>query len=193
MQGRLLRVNLSTRKTQVEEIPEQYLRDFLGGSGLAAKYLYDEIPAGSEVLGAENKLFFSIGPLNGGYFPTSGRYNVSCRSPLTGIWLDSSSSGKFGYYMGRAGYMAIIIEGQSDKPVYLYINNDTVEIRDASWLWGKTISESIQLIEKECQVKGSTAAIGPSGEKLVPMACIINDGGRAAGRGGAGALMGSRS
>ena len=192
MQGRLLRVNLSTRKTQVEEIPEQYLRDFLGGSGLAAKYLYDEIPAGSEVLGAENKLFFSIGPLNGGYFPTSGRYNVSCRSPLTGIWLDSSSSGKFGYYMGRAGYMAIIIEGQSDKPVYLYINNDTVEIRDASWLWGKTISESIQLIEKECQVKGSTAAIGPSGEKLVPMACIINDGGRAAGRGGAGALMGSK-
>jgi aldehyde:ferredoxin oxidoreductase len=74
MQGRLLRVNLSTRKTQVEEIPEQYLRDFLGGSGLAAKYLYDEIPAGSEVLGAENKLFFSIGPLNGGYFPTSGCY-----------------------------------------------------------------------------------------------------------------------
>ena len=70
MQGRLLRVNLSTRKTQVEEIPEQYLRDFLGGSGLATKYLYDEIPAGSEVLGAENKLFFSIGPLNGGYFPT---------------------------------------------------------------------------------------------------------------------------
>ena len=192
MQGRLLRVNLSTREIGVEGIPEQYLRDYLGGSGLAAKYLYDELPAGSSALGEENKLFFSIGPLNGGYFPTSGRYNVSCRSPLTGLWLDSSSSGKFGYYMGRAGYMAIIIEGQSDQPVYLYINNDTVEIKDAASIWGKTISESIQLIEKESQVKGSAAAIGPSGEKLVPMACIINDGGRAAGRGGAGAVMGSK-
>ncbi len=192
MEGRLLRVNLTDRKITMEQIPEPYLRDYLGGSGLAAKYLYDEIPAGSEVLGEENKLFFSIGPLNGSNFPTSGRYNVSCRSPLTGIWLDSSSSGKFGYYLGRAGYMAVIIEGKSDQPVYLYINNDSVEIRDASSIWGKKISESIQAIEQECGVKGSTTAIGPSGEKLIPIACLINDGGRAAGRGGAGAVMGSK-
>lgn len=189
----LLRVNLSSKTISKEDIPEDYLRDYLGGCGLAARYLYDEIPAKTGIFDENNKLFFSIGPLNGGSFPTSGRYNVSCLSPLTGIWLDSASSGKFGYYLRKAGYMAIVIEGKSDRPVYLYINNDIVELRDAADLWGKTISPTISLIQKRCSdQKGSVVAIGPAGEKLIKMASIINDGGRAAGRGGAGALMGSK-
>jgi aldehyde:ferredoxin oxidoreductase len=193
MKDLLLRVNLSTKTITKEEIPEEYLRDYLGGSGLAARYLYDEIPVGGDVFDENNKLFFSVGPLNGGFFPTSGRYNVSCRSPLTGIWLDSSSSGKFGFYLRKAGYMAIIIEGKSDKPVYLYINNDDVQIRDASDLWGMTISPTVSKIKEACGTnKASVLAIGPAGEKLIKMANIVTDATRSAGRGGAGALMGSK-
>lgn len=193
MEGMLLRVNLSNGSITKESIPEAYLRDYLGGSGLAARYLYDEIPIGKDVFDESNKLCFSIGPLNGGFFPTSGRYNLSCRSPLTGIWLDTSSSGKFGYYMRRSGFLAIIIEGKSDKPVYLYINNGNAEIRDASNIWGMTTSETSVWLKNVCGInKSSAAVIGPTGEKLVRTACVMNDEGRAAGRGGAGALMGSK-
>ena len=193
MKDMLLRVNLTNGNVKKESIPEAYLRDYIGGSGLAARYLYDEIPTGRDVFDESNKLCFSTGPLNGGSYPTSGRYNLSCRSPLTGIWLDTSSSGKFGYYLRRSGFMAIIIEGKSDKPVYLYVNNGNAEIRDATNLWGMTTSEAIALIKRECELnKSSVAVIGPTGEKLVKMACVISDEGRAAGRGGAGALMGSK-
>lgn len=191
--GMLLRVNLTSGRISKEAIPEEYLRDYLGGAGLAARYLYDEIPAGSDVFGEENKLCFSIGPLNGGSYPTSGRCSVACRSPLTGVWLDASFSGKFGYYMKRAGYDAIIVEGKSARPVYLYVNNDQAELRDASPMWGKLIPEAIDMIYDQADNrKASIAAIGPAGEKMVNMACITNDGGRSAGRGGSGAIMGSK-
>ena len=191
--GKLLRVNLSNNKIAVENIPEEYLRDFLGGSGLAAKYLYEENDFGSDVFSESNKLFFSTGPLNGTNYPTSGRFNVSCRSPLTGIWLDASASGRFGYQLKKAGYDAIIIEGKSEKPVYLYINNDEVKLKDATNIWGEMTSLSIEGIEKESGIEaGSCCAIGPAGEGLVKMASIICSGGRAVGRGGAGALMGSK-
>lgn len=191
--GKLLRVSLGTKKIEVEDIPKEYLRDFLGGSGLAARYLYEENDFEGDVFSENNKLFFSVGPLNGTNFPTSGRFNVSCRSPLTGIWLDASASGKFGYHLKRAGYDAIIIEGKSEKPVYLYINNDEVQLRDADNMWGEMTSKSMQMIEKECGLKdGSYCGIGPAGEGMVKMASIICNGGRAVGRGGAGALMGSK-
>lgn len=191
--GIMLRIDLSSRRVTKEEIPGNHLRQYIGGQGLATRYLYDEIPVDADVFDGRNKLFFSVGPLNGGFFPTSGRFNVSCRSPLTGIWLDSTSSGKFGYQLKKAGYDAIIIEGKSDRPVYVYINNDRVEIRDASRLWGKKVSESLSLLSDECSLeKGSAILIGPSGERMLPMASIITDRSRAAGRGGAGAVMGSK-
>jgi aldehyde:ferredoxin oxidoreductase len=192
--GKLLRVNLSNHNISTESIPQEYLEKYIGGSGLAVRYLYDEIPVNGEVFDESNKLFFSVGPLNGTNFPTSGRFNVSCRSPLTGIWLDSSASGKFGHNLKRAGYDAIIIEGKSERPVYLYINNDVVEIRDAAHVWGKMISQSIKILEEECAIKNaSCCSIGPAGEKTVKSACIRTDGNRTVGRGGAGALMGSKN
>lgn len=191
--GKLLRVNLTNGKITVEEIPESYLKDYIGGSGLAVRYLYDEIPVDSDVFDENNKLFFSVGPLNGKMFPTSGRFVVSCRSPLTGIWLDSSASGRFAYNLKRAGYDAVSVEGKSDKPVYLMIDNDRIEIRDASMAWGKMVSEAIKGIFDDSGLKkASCFAIGPAGEKLVKMACMIGDTGKAAGRGGSGALMGSK-
>lgn len=191
--GRLLRVNLSSGAINKEKIPDEYLRDYLGGTGLAARYLYDEIPVNGDVFDENNKLFFSVGPLNGKQFPTSGRCNLSCRSPLTGIWLDSSWSGKFGYNLKRAGYDAIIIEGKSAKPVYLYINDEQVELRDASFMWGKMVSEAVRDLYEQCgNKKASCCTIGPAGEKMVKTGCIIGDTTKAAGRGGSGALMGSK-
>jgi len=192
--GNLLRVNLTAGKITKERIPEDYLRHFLGGSGLAARYLYDEIPVEEDVFSENNKLFFAAGPLNGKNFPTSGRCCVACRSPLTGIWLDSVWSGKFSYNLKRAGLDAIIVEGKSPSPVYLYINNDDIQLKDASAMWGKVVSQTVQTIYEECgQSRGSCCAIGPAGEKLVKLANIMGDTTRAAGRGGAGALMGSKN
>lgn len=191
--GNLLRVDLTTGKITKEKIPEDYLRDYLGGSGLAARYLYREIPFDEDVFGENNKLFFAAGPLNGRHFPTSGRCCVACRSPLTGIWLDSVWSGKFSYNLKRAGLDAIIIEGKSPKPVYLYINNDDIQLKDASAMWGRIVSETVQNIFAETGLsRGSCCAIGPAGEKLIKIANIMGDTTRAAGRGGAGALMGSK-
>ncbi len=194
--GIMLRINLSSRRVTKEDIPQSYLQEYIGGQGLATRYLYDEIPVNADVFSGDNKLFFSVGPLNGGFFPTSGRFNVSCRSPLTGIWLDSTSSGKFGYELKKAGYDAVMIEGKSEYPVYILINNEQVEICDASRLWGKQVSESLALLQQECAPKtggkGSAVLIGPSGEMKLPMASLITDRARAAGRGGAGAVMGSK-
>ena len=114
--GKLLRINLTLKKIMVEDIPKEYLQDFLGGAGLAVRYLYEENDFEGDVFSENNKLFFSVGPLNGTNYPTSGRFNVSCRSPLTGIWLDASASGKLGYHLKRAGYDALIIEGKSNTP-----------------------------------------------------------------------------
>ncbi len=192
--GKLLRINLSLNKISIEEIPHQYFKDYLGGSGLAAKYLYDENDFSDDVFSENNKLVFSVGPLNGTNYPTSGRFNVSCRSPLTKAWLDASASGRFGNLLKKAGYDVIIIEGKSEKPVYLYVNNDEVQLRDATEIWGEKTSKTIERIALECgNIKGSCCAIGPAGEGLVKMASIICSGGRAVGRGGAGALMGSKN
>ncbi len=191
--GTLLRIDLTSRAATIEDIPEGYLRDYLGGAGLATRYLYDEIPVDSGVFDADNKLIFSVGPLNGSNYPTSGRCNVSCRSPLTGIWLDSSFSGRFGHHLKKSGFDAIIIEGISSSPVYLYVNNRDIQIRDASHLWGLSTSQTINTIAKENGLQqASCCSIGQAGENLVKLACIMNDRNRAAGRGGAGAIMGSK-
>lgn len=189
----LLRVNLTTGKITREAIPEEYLRDYIGGAGLATRYLYDEIPPDARPLGPDNKICISVGPLNGGSFPTSGRFSLACLSPLTGIWLDASSSGKLAYHLKRAGYDALIIEGASPKPVYLSINNDTVELKDASKVWGSKVTPAVEALLEECgESRASVSLIGPSGEQLMPMANVMNNRRRTVGRGGAGAVMGSK-
>ena len=191
--NQLLRVNLTTKKITQEAIPEEYLRDYIGGSGLAARYLYDEIPSDADPLGPDNKICISVGPLNGGAYPTSGRFSLSCLSPLTGIWLDASSSGKLAYHLKKAGYDAVIIEGISESPVYLYINNEDVELRDTSKVWGMKITPAMEAIFAESgNDKASISMIGPAGENLLPMANVMNNKRRTVGRGGAGAVMGSK-
>ena len=191
--GVLLRVDLTTGKITKESIPEEYLKDYIGGSGLATRYLYDEIPSDADPLGPDNKICISVGPLNGGAYPTSGRFNLSCLSPLTGIWLDASSSGKLAYHLKKAGYDAIIMEGVSKEPVYLSIYNGEVELRDASKIWGMKIAPAMEAVFAQCgNNRASISMIGPAGEKLLPMANVMNNKRRTVGRGGAGAVMGSK-
>ena len=191
--GKLLRVNLSRGKITEEPLDTEVAREYIGGAGLATRIIFDEVPATTDPLSPENKLLFMTGPLTGTTFPTTARYEVCTKSPLTGIWLDASSSGSWGNFFKRTGYDGIIVEGASDKPVYLWVTDDHAEIRDASAIWGQDALAAQESIKKEVGEKRvSVACIGPAGEKQVLLACVINDDGRAAGRGGAGAVMGSK-
>lgn len=189
--GKFIRVNLTNKQIKIEPTPEKLLREYLGGVGVGARLMWDETNAKTEPLSAENKLIFLTGPLQGTLFPQSARYEVVSRSPLTGWWAHASAGGFFGPELKFAGYDFVIIEGKSSKPVYLYIDNDVVQIRSAEHIWGKTVPETNLLIEKEVgdkQVK--IACIGPAGENLVRYACIMSDYYRAVGRCGLGCIMG---
>ncbi len=193
--GRFLRVNLSTGEVKVEEYGEELAKKWLGSrGGLAIYLLLKEMDPKADPLGPENKLIIAPGPLSGTSAPTGGRYNVVTKSPQTGFITMSNSGGYFGAELKFAGWDAIVVEGQSEKPVYIYIKDDHVEIRDASHLWGgKVVSETEAAIKKEIgSNKLHIASIGPAGENLVKFAAIINDGHRAAGRAGVGAVMGSK-
>jgi aldehyde:ferredoxin oxidoreductase len=196
--GRILRVNLSTGEIK-EEIPdEQDLRMFLGGAGLATKYLLDEVPKGIDPLGIENKLIFMTGPMTGTMSPSTGRFSVVAKSPLTGFWGQANSGGFWGVHLKRSGYDGIIFEGKADKPVYLVTDDGKPELKDASHLWGKNTSETTKIIKKELGDDIHVACIGIAGEKLVKYAAIMNDvedenWGRAAGRCGMGTVMGSKN
>lgn len=191
--GKLLRINLSTGDIKVEEIPEEYLRKYIGGRGLASYYLYKEIDPKIDPLSPDNKIIFATGPLSGTAAPTGGRYMVVTKGPLTGTIASSNSGGFFGAELKHAGYDMLIVEGKSEKPVYIYINDDTVEIRDASHLWGKDTHYTTDKLREEVGIKNAkVACIGPAGENLVKFAAVINDKHRAAGRTGVGAVMGSK-
>ena len=194
LKGKILRVNLSTGEITREDIDEALARRFIGGRGLATKILYDELPAGIDPLGPENKLIFASGPLTGTSAPTGGRYMVVTKGPLNGAIASSNSGGFFGKEFKTAGYDLMIFEGKAEKPVYVWIKDDTVEIRDASDLWGKDTHETTDLLlEKVGDDRAKVACIGPAGEKLSLIACVINDKHRAAGRTGVGAVMGSKN
>jgi len=189
--GRILRVDLSSRKVSVEDLDWDVAQSFIGGRGYAAKVLYDELKPGVDPLSPDAKLLFMTGPLTGTSAPTSGRFCVSAKSPLTGTIFDAQSGGFFGPYLKQAGFDGLIIEGVSDKPVYLYVHNGSAELLDASPLWGLNTHEVEEALRsKHGEVK--VACIGPAGENLARMACIINDKHRAAGRGGLGAVMGCK-
>ena len=192
--GKILKVNLSTGKISEEPLNMDFAKMFLGGSGLACRILYDMINKDTDPLGPESPLIFMTGPLTGTIAPSCGRYVVCAKSPLTGIWGESNSGGKFGPMLKFSGFDGIIIVGRSEKPVYLSIIDGSAELRSAEHLVGKTTFETQKIIVEELGEKRvSVACIGPAGENLVKYAAIMNDGGRAAGRTGMGAVMGSKN
>ena len=191
--GTILRINLSKAEITKEKLNQELAQKFIGGRGLGTKLFYDEVNPKVEPLSEENKLIIATGPLSGTFTPTGGRYMVVTKSPLTHTIASSNSGGKWGAELKFAGYDVIIIEGKAKTPVYISINDDTVEIKPAQEIWGKITSETTDyLINKEGKdVK--VLNIGPAGEKLSNIACIMNDYDRAAGRSGVGAVMGSKN
>ncbi|MFH1486353.1 MAG: aldehyde ferredoxin oxidoreductase family protein [Chloroflexota bacterium] len=192
--GKLLRVNLTTGKILDDPLDMDAARDYIGGTGYATWIIYREVPAEVAPLAPENRLVFMIGPLTGTPYPTTARYQVCSRSPLTGLWVDASSSGIWGEELKRTGYDGLIIEDKSQGPVYLLVGEGFAELRDASGVWGLDTTEAIRrLRELAGDDKARVASIGPAGEKQVLITSVINDEGRAAGRGGVGAVMGSKN
>lgn len=191
--GRILRVNLAAGQFSVEEPSEDYYKLYLGGRGFIIHTLLTELPKGIDPLGPDNKLIFSLGPITGHPLVGSGKNSIGSKSPLTGGFGESEVGGFWGAELKKSGYDAIIVEGISNKPVYLWIDNGTVEIRDANKLWGLEVADAEKAIHEELgDKKIRTTIIGPAGEKLVRYACILNDISHVAGRTGMGAVMGSK-
>jgi aldehyde:ferredoxin oxidoreductase len=191
--GRILFVDLSSGKQRVEELSEEFVKKYIGGYGIGAKILYEMVKPDADPLGPDNAIGFMSGLLNGTGALFGGRYTVVCKSPVTRGWNDANSGGFFGPELKKAGYDGVIVTGASQKPVYIYINDGKAEIRDASKLWGKDTVQTLEgLIEETGEKRLRAAVIGQAGEKLSLMACVINEKHRAAGRGGCGAVMGSK-
>jgi len=192
--GQLLRVNLSDKKITKEELPLELFIEYIGGRGLGAYFLTKEVDPKTDGLSPENKLIFFNGPFSGTMVPGNNKINVTFKSPLTNTYSYSLCGGHFGPELKFAGYDGLIIEGKSEEPVYLWIDNDKVEIRSAEKVWGKKIADTDHLIKEELgDEKIHVACIGPSGENLVKFACITSDVFREFGRGGCGAVMGSKN
>lgn len=192
--GKLLFVDLTKGSLEERPLTEEMAKNFIGGYGIGARLLYDMMKPGVDPLGPGNVLGFVSGPLNGTGALFGGRYTVVCKSPVTGGWNDANSGGFFGPEMKRAGYDGVFVSGASNKPVYLFIKDGKAEIREAGTLWGKETFETWKaLIEETGENNLEAALIGPAGERQSLMACVINDKHRAAGRGGCGAVMGSKN
>jgi len=192
--GSLLRVDLTNQAYETERITEAEMKGYLGGRGFNAKRLYDEVDAGVDPLSPGNKLIFGTGPLVGTMFPTASRFNVSARSPHTGILGDSNAGGHFAPEMKFAGYDQIILEGRSASPIYVYVEDDRVEFRDASAIKGSTVFEA------DCFIKGElgdrrvqTVVCGPAAERGVRYAGLFANQVRAASRTGMGTVMASKN
>jgi len=191
--GKLLFINLSDRTYEVRDLPEQIAHDFVGTHGLGARILYDEMPAHTPAFAPESVIGYVTGPVNAAGPLMGGRYAVVCKSPVYNGWNDSSCGGHMAQAIRRSGYDGIFVKGISETPVYVLIDNGTPVFRDATHLWGKTTSETEEILRKELGEKTIYAAeIGPAGENLSYMAAIMHEGHRAAGRGGSGAVMGSK-
>lgn len=191
---KILVVDLTEKKHHDEQIDQGLARDYIGGSGLAARLLYDQINPDTDPLGPENPLLFLAGPLVGTSMPSAGRCTVNARSPLTGLWGESNTGGFIGPEMRFSGYDGVLIRGASDAPCWISIIDGDVNIHPAEELWGQDTyqaQDSIRAILGD--PKARIACIGPAGENQVKMAGIINDHGRAAGRTGMGAVMGSKN
>jgi aldehyde:ferredoxin oxidoreductase len=190
--GRILRVDLTSGKTAFEPLDMERAKAFIGGRGLGISYLLEEVDPTCEPLSADNKLILMTGPLTGTSAPTGSRYMVMTKSPLTGAVTCSNSGGHFGHTFKRTGIDGLIVEGESKKPVYLWLSEGNAEIRDAGHLWGKSVHETTDALLEETTPKARVACVGPAGENRVRFASIMNDKDRAAGRSGVGAVMGAK-
>ncbi len=189
--GKIIKIDLSNVNQEVVEISDELRRQYLGGRGLGVKLYSDMCEAEIDPFSAENPIIFLTGPLTG-LIPTAGRYQVISRSPQTGTICDASSGGVFGNVLKKTGIDGFIVTGKAEKPVYLLITDDKIEIKDASHLWGKNTHETRDNLTEKYP-KSSVASIGPAGENQVLYSAIMNDNDRAAGRGGMGAIMGSKN
>ena len=191
--GSVLRVDLTKGAVTREATDVQLAHTYLGARGLGGKIVRDEVAPEVDALSPANKIVFSPGPLTGTFAPSAGRYEVVTKAPLNNVIAASNSGGAFGPELKFAGYDALIVEGKAAKPVYLWIRNDEVEIRDAAAIWGHDTLDTTDLVRAETDEDAKVACIGPAGEHLSPIANIMNEMHRAAGRSGVGAVMGSKN
>jgi aldehyde:ferredoxin oxidoreductase len=191
--GKILRINLTDQIAREEKLPMEIAKDFIGGAGFGIKYLFDEVPAGTDPLGPDNKLIFSPGPFSGSTIPCASRMAVTGKSPLTGAVGMALTGGYFPVELKFAGYDVLIIEGKAEKPTYVWIKNGEVKFRSAKKLWGMKTTDTQQIIKNELNDQSvRIACIGPAGENQIKIASIINEM-RAVGRRGLGAVMGSKN
>lgn len=190
---KLLNVSLTNQTSKKLPLSPTDYTQFLGGRGLGVKLVYDRVTPETAPFSPDNLLIFAIGPLTATIAPTAGRTAIITKSPLTGTIFDSNVGGYFGPQLRRAGYAALIIEGRASSPVYLWINDGEIEFRSAKGIWGKEVSPSTDQLLEETDSKAQVACIGPAGENQVKLAAIMTDKHRAAGRGGVGAVMGSKN
>jgi aldehyde:ferredoxin oxidoreductase len=192
--GKIGRIDLSSRTVEEQALEEHVARTFIGGSGLGAKFLFDETDEHTEPFGENNRLIFSTGPLTGSVLFNSNRFEAVTKSPLTGIFAESSGGGYWGATLKRAGYDALIITGKTDEPVYIVVQDGKITIKDGGELWGKDCFAATEMLKEQEGTDAKVAVIGPAGERLSRIACIVTDGyhGRALGRCGIGSVMGSK-
>jgi aldehyde:ferredoxin oxidoreductase len=192
--GKILRVNLTAGTVTSEPLNMQWAQAYIGSRGLGTKYLVEEVDATVDPLSPDNKIIWATGPLTGTMASTGGRYTVITKGPLTGAVACSNSGGYWGAEFKMAGWDMVIFEGKSDKPVYLYVNDDVAELRCAAHLWGKSVWQTEDIIKKGLQDPlVRVSSIGKAGENGVLFAAVVNDLHRAAGRSGVGAVMGSKN
>ncbi len=191
--GKILRINLAEKSSREERLSGKMARDFIGGAGFGIKYLFDEVKPGTDPLGPDNILVFAPGPFTGAGVPCASRMSVTGKSPLTGAVGMALSGGEFPTEIKFAGWDAIIIEGKADKPTYVAIKDGEVQFRDAAHCWGTLTFDCQQIIKNDLRDQNvRVCCIGPAGEHLSRMACIVNER-RAVGRKGLGAVMGSKN
>ncbi|MBE0518045.1 MAG: aldehyde ferredoxin oxidoreductase family protein [Thermoplasmata archaeon] len=192
--GKVLRVDLTNEKISTEPLNKEWAKQYIGGKGLGAKYLFEELKPGTDPLSPENILSVWTGPLVGTLVPLTSRYVIVTKSPLTGTFLDSYAGGFFGPEIKYSGFDGLIITGKASKPVYLWLNDGKAEIRDAKNIWGKDTYATEEIVRKETgQKMARVASIGPAGEHVGLISSVTNDLTRNAGRGGTGAVFGSKN
>jgi len=195
MESRILKIDLSKKSYEIEEIPREIIRKYLGGRGLGSYLLYKFVPAKADPLGEDNHIIFTAGPLSGTNFFYSSKANLNTKSPLTNIYLYSISSGILSHQMRKAGFWAIDIYGIAKSPTYIVVNNQNIEFKDATHLWGMETAEAQRvMLGSSSRREVATVAIGLAGEKIIKYASVFSEGPlyRCFGRGGAGAVMGSK-
>ncbi|MBC8449988.1 MAG: aldehyde ferredoxin oxidoreductase, partial [Chloroflexi bacterium] len=192
--GKLLTVDLTNREIEMAEFPEALARRFLGGRGINATLLLEQVGPGTDPLGPENVLILSCGLLTGTEAPASSRLHLGARSPLTGLLGSSNVGGHFGAELRAAGFQSVLIRGRAARPAVLWLHGGQAEIRDAGDLWGQDAwATQDHLRETLGEARAKIMAIGPGGENGVRYACIMTGRGHAAGRTGLGAVMGAKN